>query len=152
MLSGLHSVVPLRGSHLPQRLQTIANSISQHISNVTFEKIRPNRMVLNFKIDKSDRLWLLWCSSLRIEGKTYKSKDLQTLERNLPKNQTLNAMPLMIEHRPQVICVCLCYCSCRSRFAKVRRTLQRHQLTFTERTDASAAISSWNQIVCMRSQ
>ena len=64
-----HGIVPLRGSNIPQRLQTVANSISQHISNVTFEKVKPNRMILNLKIDSKDRIWLLWCSSLRIEGK-----------------------------------------------------------------------------------
>eukprot|EP00347_Sterkiella_histriomuscorum_P002771 403366863 len=93
---------PLRGSHLPQKLQTMANSISQHISNVTFEKIRPNRMVLNFKIDKDDRIWLLWCSSLRIEGKTYKANEIKIMDKSIPKNQTLNALPLKIEHKPQL--------------------------------------------------
>ncbi|CDW88079.1 UNKNOWN [Stylonychia lemnae] len=76
--------------------------ISQHISNVTFEKIRPNRMVLNFKIDKNDKIWLLWCSSLRIEGKTYKSEDIKMVEFSVPKNQTLNALPLRIEHKPSL--------------------------------------------------
>jgi hypothetical protein len=29
-------------------------------------------MVLNFKIDKDDKLWFLWCSSIRCEGKKVK--------------------------------------------------------------------------------
>lgn len=27
-----------------------------------------NRIVLNFKIDPEDRIWLLWASSIRLEG------------------------------------------------------------------------------------
>ena len=61
-------------------------------------------MVLNFKIDKNDKLWLLWCSSLRIEGK----KILQGQDKSykfVSKNQKLNALPLQIEHKPQVILI-----------------------------------------------
>lgn len=91
----------MRGANMPQRMQTVANSISQHISNVTFEKIRPNRMVLNFKLDKHENLMLLWCSSLRIEGNKIKQKQNKAYE-FIPRNQSLNAIPLKIEHKPHV--------------------------------------------------
>jgi hypothetical protein len=65
-------LVPLKGHSVPSKLTTIANSIAQHIQNVTFDKMVPNRMVLNVKIDQNDRLWLLWCSSFRTERKLNK--------------------------------------------------------------------------------
>jgi hypothetical protein len=50
-LNLVHSIVPLKGSLVPNRLKNIANSIAQHIANVSFEKIIPTRMILNLKID-----------------------------------------------------------------------------------------------------
>jgi hypothetical protein len=46
----------------------ISNTMSNHISNVTFERIKPNRMVNNYKIDNNNQIWFLWCSSMRIES------------------------------------------------------------------------------------
>jgi hypothetical protein len=57
---------------VPNRLNNIANSIAQHIANVSFEKTIPTRMILNLKIDPQDRVWLLWCSSLRSDKKSVK--------------------------------------------------------------------------------
>lgn len=62
-------VLPVKGVLIPNKMQVIANSIAKHVSNVTFERVRPSRMILNFKLDSQDRLWLLWCSSIRSEGK-----------------------------------------------------------------------------------
>ena len=62
-----NDIVPLKGHNVPGKLTTIANSIAQHISNVTFDKLVPTRMILNLKIDANEKVWLLWCSSLRTE-------------------------------------------------------------------------------------
>ena len=59
---------PLKGSNLPDRIEKIGMSIANHVSNITLEKIKIVRMILNFKIDKKDRIIFLWCSSLRIEN------------------------------------------------------------------------------------
>ena len=59
---------PLKGSNLPDRIEKIGMSIANHVSNITLEKIKIVRMILNFKIDKKDRILFLWCSSLRIEN------------------------------------------------------------------------------------
>ena len=64
------------GNNLPDRLEKIGNSISTHISNVTLERIKIARMVLNFKITNNETIILLWCSSLRLENtldKKYKN-------------------------------------------------------------------------------
>lgn len=59
---------PLKGTNLPDRIEKIGMSIASHISNITLEKIKIVRMILNFKITKSDKIIFLWCSSLRIEN------------------------------------------------------------------------------------
>jgi hypothetical protein len=44
-------VLPVKGILVPNKMQVIANSIAKHVSNVTFERVRPARMILNFKLD-----------------------------------------------------------------------------------------------------
>ena len=60
-------IEPLKGTYLPERFQKIAERIAEHVSNITLEKIKIVRMILNFKVDKKDRIIFLWCSSLRID-------------------------------------------------------------------------------------
>lgn len=52
---------------MPDRIEKIGYSIASHISNVTLERIKITRMILNFKISKNDQINFLWCSSLRID-------------------------------------------------------------------------------------
>lgn len=66
----------MRGGVLGDRFIKIASSIAQHISNVSYDKIRVTWMVLNLKIDKFDNIWFCWCSSIRsASDKKSKSKD-----------------------------------------------------------------------------
>ena len=67
-------IEPLKGSNLPDRIEKIGMSIANHVSNITLEKIKIVRMILNFKIDKNDRILFLWCSSLRIENRLDKRR------------------------------------------------------------------------------
>ena len=57
---------PIKGNHIPQRIEKIGLNIVNHVSNITLEKIKIIRLILNFKIDRKDRIIFLWCSSLRI--------------------------------------------------------------------------------------
>ena len=57
---------PIKGYHIPQRIEKIGLNIVNHVSNITLEKIKIIRLILNFKIDRKDRIIFLWCSSLRI--------------------------------------------------------------------------------------
>jgi hypothetical protein len=89
---------PVRGTILPNQIQQTCETVVSHIADVTFQKFKISRMVVNFKVpasaaagsvlarvhspslrvcvcvcvccqvDPSGRLWLLWCSSVRIEG------------------------------------------------------------------------------------
>lgn len=67
---------PIKGSQLPDRIEKIASSIVSHVSNITLERIKIIRMILNFKITKNDNILLMWCSSLRVENICEKKKDL----------------------------------------------------------------------------
>lgn len=60
--------VPVRGSRLPAEVQRMCESVVSHIAEVSFQKFKISRMVLNMKIDPSGKLWLLWASSLRVDG------------------------------------------------------------------------------------
>ena len=72
-------IEPIKGRLLPERMQQIAHNIVEHVSNITLEKIKIIRMILNFKVDKKDRIIFLWCSSLRIE-KGERKKSLNNID------------------------------------------------------------------------
>lgn len=57
---------PVRGAALPGEVQTLCEAVVDHVTRVTYHKYRISRMVLHLKTDADDRLWLLWCSSLRL--------------------------------------------------------------------------------------
>jgi hypothetical protein len=112
---------PLKGSNLPDRIEKIGMSIANHVSNITLEKIKIVRMILNFKIDKRDRVLFLWCSSLRIENglekKNYnsinsnnhiKAVDMSKISLRTPENinifkYSINGKPI----QPHKDAVCL---------------------------------------------
>ena len=73
---------PVKGSHIPEGMKNIAIKIVNHIKNITLEKINIIRMILNFKIDKKDRIIFLWCSSLRLEPERSKKKLLTKMHKS----------------------------------------------------------------------
>eukprot|EP00873_Tetraselmis_striata_P036029 jgi/Tetstr1/456293/TSEL_043050.t1 len=58
----------IAGSVLPDAIREVCNNIVEHILDVSSGEYRISRMVLNFKVDRSQQLQLLYCSSLRLEG------------------------------------------------------------------------------------
>ena len=78
----IHSVsLPLRGTVLAGRIQSICTEISKHITKVVqgdAASMRCNdhdnaslgvaRMVVNFKVDGNGRIWILWSDSVRLEN------------------------------------------------------------------------------------
>ncbi|CAK9085349.1 Small glutamine-rich tetratricopeptide repeat-containing protein beta [Durusdinium trenchii] len=58
---------PVRGSILPVSVQDVCKQVVQHVSEVSFRKFNISRMAVNFKVDGEGRIWLLWCTSLRLE-------------------------------------------------------------------------------------
>lgn len=62
------SSVPLRGPVLAGHVQKLTETIAQHISEVTFSQYQISRLVLNFKVDSRDKLWVLYSSSVRCQA------------------------------------------------------------------------------------
>ena len=56
---------PLRGPVLAGQLQKVCEAIVSHVSEVTFAQQQISRVVLNFKVDSRDKLWLLYSTSIR---------------------------------------------------------------------------------------
>ncbi len=65
----------IKGDNIPDRIEKIGMNIASHIANITLERIKIVRMVLNFKISKEDKILFLWCSSLRIDNTIDKKKE-----------------------------------------------------------------------------
>lgn len=61
------SINQLRGTYFPIKLESLCNTLAQHIINISFEKYQVTNMILYFKIDNKDKLWLLQCQSLKID-------------------------------------------------------------------------------------
>ena len=80
------NAAPLRGAVLPSRIQNICENVVSHIAEVSFQKNRISRAVLNFKVDARDRVWLLWSSSIRLAS-----------EASMLNGTTASQMPLNID-------------------------------------------------------
>ena len=70
----VHSVsVPLRGTVLAGRVESICNEIVKHIKDLsageTSKILEVGRMVVNFKVDGNGRIWILWSDSIRLQNK-----------------------------------------------------------------------------------
>ena len=66
----LSESVPLApAALLGRKVQFLCNSVAQHVLEVTQGHCRIASMVLHFKVDEDNKLWLLFCSSLRLAGK-----------------------------------------------------------------------------------
>eukprot|EP00929_Paragymnodinium_shiwhaense_P061642 TRINITY_DN30808_c0_g1_i1.p1 TRINITY_DN30808_c0_g1~~TRINITY_DN30808_c0_g1_i1.p1 ORF type:complete len:866 (-),score=175.97 TRINITY_DN30808_c0_g1_i1:161-2758(-) len=61
-------LAPVRGPSMMMQVNKIADSIVEHCSSVTNNRIHISRMALNFKVDHKDRLWLMFASSVRLHG------------------------------------------------------------------------------------
>lgn len=60
-----HSV-PIRGHEISMEMRKYCENVVKRISHVTFERLMISRMVAYFKPDKNNRLYFLYCSSLRL--------------------------------------------------------------------------------------
>jgi hypothetical protein len=54
------------------QIKSICSNICQHFQNTEHKNI--TRMVLYFKVDKNDSVWLLWCGSVRISDRQHQSQ------------------------------------------------------------------------------
>jgi len=61
-----YTSAPLRGPVLAGQIQKICESCVTHISEVTFAQKEVTRIVMNFKVDSRDKIWLLYTTSIRL--------------------------------------------------------------------------------------
>ena len=106
---------PVRGSLIPNSLMQVADSIVSHISAVTFEKMKISRMLLQFRLGKDDKLWLMCASALRFENALSNPPlDLDTIM-DIPKE--FNPKNLTVDRRNPAVFVKKCQCaSCKELF------------------------------------
>eukprot|EP00586_Coscinodiscus_wailesii_P010918 CAMPEP_0172513862 /NCGR_PEP_ID=MMETSP1066-20121228/256073_1 /TAXON_ID=671091 /ORGANISM="Coscinodiscus wailesii, Strain CCMP2513" /LENGTH=781 /DNA_ID=CAMNT_0013294307 /DNA_START=656 /DNA_END=2998 /DNA_ORIENTATION=- len=105
----LSSPAPLRGEVLAGKIQCLCDSVVRHIRDVSGNRRfgRIGRMVMNFKVDERDRVWLLWSSSIRMEATEYIKTPFPVNhahlfnDEDIPKTQPLNIDPL-IKVKPNV--------------------------------------------------
>ena len=90
---------PLRGPVLAGQIQKTCEAVVSHISEVTYAQCQISRLVLNFKVDSRDKLWLLFSTSIRscappanFGDKPQRNKSLLNIDNvlNLPKKINLN--------------------------------------------------------------
>ena len=56
--------LPINGTVLPAAIQTVCASMVDHFCEAD---LRISRMVLHMKMDAADKLWVTWCSSMRLQ-------------------------------------------------------------------------------------
>jgi hypothetical protein len=56
--------LPINGTVLPAAIQTVCASMVDHFCEAD---LRISRMVLHMKMDANDKLWVTWCSSMRLQ-------------------------------------------------------------------------------------
>ncbi|CAG9330810.1 unnamed protein product [Blepharisma stoltei] len=87
-------VMPLRGFEIRNYMRNVGEVLVEHVKLVTDNQMSISRMVIHFKIDAKDRLWLLMATSVRCQSS--KPLDLVSLTK-LP--DTVN--PKKVSSNPQ---------------------------------------------------
>ncbi len=57
-------MIPLHGNVLAEQLSNMSACITDHIQFISGNRYSVGRLVCNYRIDSSDRVWLLWCETL----------------------------------------------------------------------------------------
>jgi hypothetical protein len=59
-------LIPMAGNVLSTQLERLCGCITEHIYLASGQQFKVMSMVLNFKIDAEDRVWLLWCEQMEV--------------------------------------------------------------------------------------
>ncbi len=93
---------PLRGPVLAGQLQKICESIISHISEVTYGQHQISRLVVNFKVDSRDKIWLLYTTSIRCSESAldFQASKSAKLERSLVNIDGVITLPTSVNLNP----------------------------------------------------
>lgn len=92
---------PLRGPVLSGQLQKLSEAIIHHISEVTYGQKQVTRIVLNFKVDSRDKIWLLYSTSIRCDDMLDFHPKHEYVERNLLNIDSVVSLPETVTLNPQ---------------------------------------------------
>ena len=59
-------LIPMSGNVLATQLERLCTCIAEHMHLASQQMYRVTSMVITFKIDSEDRVWLLWCEQLEV--------------------------------------------------------------------------------------
>ncbi len=59
-------LIPMAGNVLSTQLERLCACITEHIYLASGQQYKVMSMVINFKIDSEDRVWLLWCEQMEV--------------------------------------------------------------------------------------
>ena len=59
-------MIPLHGNVLAEQLTNMSACVTDHIQFISGNRYSVGRLVCNYRIDSSDRVWLLWCETLEL--------------------------------------------------------------------------------------
>ncbi|CAD8138952.1 unnamed protein product [Paramecium pentaurelia] len=61
-------VIPLRGKQISHEIRKQCQMIIQKLTNLSYGQTNISRVVMYFKPDKQNRVWFLYCTSIRLQG------------------------------------------------------------------------------------
>lgn len=93
---------PLRGPVMAGQIQRLCESIVSHVAEVTFSQKKICRVVLNFKIDSREKIWLLYSTSIRCDDVLDRSIVQPTkVEKKLVNINSVLNLPSVVNLNPQ---------------------------------------------------
>ena len=91
---------PLRGPVLSGQIQKICESVVSHISEVTYGQKLVSRIVMNFKLDSRDKIWLLFSTSIRCTDMLEYRSASDSQHRQLLNIDSVVALPRTVHLNP----------------------------------------------------
>lgn len=64
-------LIPMSGNVLAKQLERLCDTIAEHLHLASQQQYKVSSMVINFKIDNEDRVWLLWCEQLEVQDEVH---------------------------------------------------------------------------------
>lgn len=91
---------PLRGPVLAGQLQKVCEAVVSHISEVTYAQQQISRVVINFKVDSRDKLWMMYSTSIRVQSPNSQNSKQPDQSRKLVNIDSILSIPDTINLNP----------------------------------------------------
>ncbi|KAF5829963.1 hypothetical protein DUNSADRAFT_15264, partial [Dunaliella salina] len=75
------------GSVVVERLTAQCEAVVNHLRDTTSGKVSVARMELYFKLDSSNRIWLMYCNTLRLDRTVFAIDRSPSMQREMPHRQ-----------------------------------------------------------------